>query len=309
MTDLPKFKTLIDVINYFQDETFCYQYLAELRWGGEPISPFTGSNKVYKFKDGKTYKCAETRKKFNARTGTIFEDSKIPLKKWFVAIYLLTNHKKGISSLQLSKDLGITQKSAWFVLHRLRLASLTKEFRISKLKNKVEVDETYIGGKEKNKHNSKKTKGTQGRSLETKTAVLGMLERGGIVKTEVLRDAKSNTIQLHIMNNVLIGSNLMTDEYRAYNGLASFYNHSKVNHSTKEYVIGEAYTNTLEGYWSLAKRSVIGIYHFISKPHIHRYFAEFSFRYNTRELETSERFDYLLQNTVGRLTYKQLTGK
>jgi len=139
------YNSLLDLLTTFNDETKCHQHLADMRWGGKVISPYTGSDKVYIFKDGKTYKCAETRKKFTARTGTIFEGSKIPLQKWFAAIYLLTNHSKGISPIQLSKDIGVTQKTAWFMLHRLRLASMTKEFTTAKLRNVVEADETYIG--------------------------------------------------------------------------------------------------------------------------------------------------------------------
>jgi len=173
---MEKFSNLLELTQVFNTEDKALKHLKEIRWYGKPYCPHCGHKKVYEFKDSKLYKCASCRKKFTVTVGTIFEDSKIPLIKWFISIYLINSHKKGISSLQLSRDISVTQKTAWFILHRLRLATRTKSFN-EPLKNTVEADETYIGGKERNKHLSKRKKNTQGRCVETKTPVLGLVER------------------------------------------------------------------------------------------------------------------------------------
>lgn len=194
---MKKFSNLLELTQVFNTEDKALKHLKEIRWHGKPYCPHCGNKKVYEFKDGKLYKCASCRKKFTVIVGTIFEDSKIPLRKWFIAIYLITSHKKGISSLQLSKDIGVTQKTAWFILHRLRLATKTKSFN-EPLKNTVEVDETYIGGKERYKHLSKRKKKTQGRCAETKTPVLGLVERDGKIKAFKIDNVKRNTLHKKI---------------------------------------------------------------------------------------------------------------
>lgn len=303
-----KFNNLFDLLKVFSSEEKCVEYLRQSKWKDGEFCPYCGCQKIYAFSDGKTFKCADCRKRFSIRVGTIFEDSKIPLQKWFMAIYLVTAHKKGISSCQLAKDIGVTQKSAWFMLHRLRHASQTKAFN-APLANTVECDETYIGGKEKNKHNDKKTKGTQGRNTKTKVPVVGLVERGGNLRAMKVDDVKGNSMLRVIAENVLIGSLLMTDEFRSYNSTHSFYKHKFVEHSAGQYVDGDCHTNTIEGFWSLLKRGIVGIYHHVSRKHLDRYLNEFAFRYNSRKIADKERFTMFLENCKGRLMYKDLIAK
>ncbi len=302
----PKFNTLIEVMKYFSDEKICLQHLKEMRWKDGIYCPHCGYEKIYSFSDDKRYKCSLCRKQFTAKVGSIFDNSKIPLQKWFVAIYLITSHKKGISSLQLGRDLGITQKSAWFILHRLRYASQTKAFN-APLQNTVEADETYIGGKEKNKHKDKKTENTQGRSLATKTPVLAVVERNGNVKAAKTSAVDGKEIGKFITNNVVLGSNLMTDEYRIYRQIQWLYKHNFVKHGEGQYVVGDCHTNTVEGFFSLLKRGIVGIYHFVSAKHLNNYLNEFTFRYNSKDYTEENRFNLLLESCdAKRLTYENL---
>lgn len=300
-----KFNNLFDLLKVFSDENKCYEYLSQSKWKDGAFCPYCGNQKLYAFSDGRNFKCSACRKRFSAKVGTIFEDSKIPLQKWFMAIYLITAHKKGISSHQLSRDIGVTQKTAWFMLHRLRHASQTKSFN-EPLKNDVEVDETYVGGKEKNKHKDKKTPNTQGRNTKTKTPVVGLVERGGNIRAMSVNDVKQNTMLRAIVENVLIGSNVHTDEFRSYNGIEAFYNHKVVQHSVGQYVKDDCHTNTIEGFWSLFKRGIFGIYHQVSEKHIDRYLTEFTYRYNSRKTKDNDRFATFLQHCGGRLTYQDL---
>ena len=214
-----------------------------------------------------------------------------------MAIYLILNHKKGISSLQLGRDIDITQKSAWFVNHRLRELTKTKGDVMSGI---VEVDETYIGGKESNKPKYKRSK------FNTKTTVFGMLERGKEIRVKVVSDASSKSLIPQILKNVEPGTYVISDGYKAYKRLGGYYVHLSLQHQYGEYVRGAAHTNTIEGFWSHLKRSVTGIYHYISPKHTQRYCNASAFRYNTRKLTSYERFNLAISNCNGRLTYKEL---
>lgn len=302
------FKGLPELLKYFSDEKLCIQLLEQRRWNGKPTCPHCGyDEKIYRTNRG--FKCAnkECGKKFSVTVGTIFENSKIKLSNWFGALYLVTAHKKGISSLQLARDLGVTQKTAWFMLHRIREMLRTKSPMT--MEGTIEVDETFVGGKNKNRHEHKKVKESQGRSLKDKTAVFGMLERGGDVKPMVVPDTKAKTLKPIIAEMVKQGSIVVTDELSSYKGLSKNYVHEIIRHKAKEYVRENNHVNSLEGFWSLLKRGIYGIYHHASRKHLNRYCDEFAYRYNTRQVNDQHRFDNSLRHSEGRLTYEGLVRK
>ncbi|MGB1315459.1 MAG: IS1595 family transposase [Chitinophagales bacterium] len=301
-----EYNTIIDVVQAFPDKKTCIIYLEKLLWNSEiPISPFDSSSKVYKCKNNR-YKCKNSGKYFNVLHGTIFENTNLSLQKWFVAIWLVTSNKKGISSLQLARDLNITQKSSWFMLHRIRYA-----FKVDtdKLQNEVEIDETYVGGKNKNRHANKKVPNSQGRSHVDKTPVLGMIERNGKIKATVVKNVRGKTLIPEIEKVVKQGTTIYTDEWRAYGQLYKLYNHKYVKHNVGEYVNGRVHTNTIEGFWSLLKRSIMGMYHFVSRKHLQRYVDAMVFIYNNRNLNQNQRFNMAFLNVGSRLTYKDLINK
>lgn len=300
---IKQFASLHEMVAAFPDEQAAIDHLRSIRWRDGAFCPHCGSTRVYHFSDNRTHKCGDCRQRFSIKVGTIFEDSKIGLHKWFMAIYLITSHKKGIASTQLARDIAVTQKTAWFMLHRLRHAAETKSFN-APLKGQVEADETFIGGKEKNKHAHKKTPGSQGAN---KAVVFGMLERGGELRARKVPDTSAATVQGELRQNVEPGTNIMTDEHRGYRGLNGVFNHHTVNHSAGEYVKHYfIHTNGLEGAWSLFKRQVFGIHHFVSTKHLDRYLYEFTLRYNRRDAGEGERMNDFLGRTAGRLTYKTL---
>ncbi len=305
-----KFNNILDVVKHFPDETACRNFLAESRWGKTPVCVHCGSSrKIYKVSGGKLLKCADCRKQFSVRVGTIFEDSALPLQTWFMAIYLLTAHKKGISSVQLGKDIGVTQKTAWFMLHRIRFAVRTKSFE-KPLDGTIEADETFIGGKEKNKHFDKRTKETQGRSLETKSAVFGIRQREGVVIAQRVYRVDSANLFPILIKQVSPDANVITDEMSAYRKLNKhFKNHSQIDHGRKEYVRGNIHTNSIESFWAILKRGIFGIYHQVSKKHLDKYVDEFEFRFNSKHIHDTERFSLMLKNCSGRLMYKNLIQK
>ena len=293
------FNSILDLIKAFPDQQSCIDHLEQLRWNGNVVSPFDSESKVYNCK-GNKYKCKNTGKYFNVKTNTIFDNTKIELQKWFLGIWLVTSHKKGISSLQLGRDLNITQKSAWFMLSRIRQCFGLDDNE--QLDNEVEADETFVGGKNKNRHADKKFKGTS----EDKTPVLGMVERSGKLKAVKVENTTNETLSREIIKNVKETSTLYTDEYASYTRLKRIYDHSVVKHSQHQYVNGRVHTNTIESFWALLKRGIFGIYHFTSKKHLQLYVDEFVFRYNSRTSSEAMRFNLLLQNTENRITYKNL---
>ena len=304
------FKNLHELIVTMPDEKSCRDYLIKERWNGVITCPYCGHERCYVIEGGKRFKCASSTcyKKFSVTVGTIMEASNIPLNKWLMAIYLGTAHKKGISSYQLGKDIGVAQKSAWFMLHRKRQLMYPQED--IKLTGTVEVDEVYIGGRMKNKHKKERAKykdnvGHGG----NKTGVMGLIERGKDLKVEVI-DSNKKTLKEMIRGNVEITSTIITDALVAYKGLdREFAKHEVIYHDKDEYVRGYVHTNTIEGFFAYLKRLIFGIYHQVSPKHLQCYCNENGYRYNTREMTDPERFNASLQNIERRLTYKKLIGK
>lgn len=300
--------SLLDMFKLFPDAEAARLYLEARRWPEGVKCPVCSSGeRVSARKDG-YYRChACAGETFTVRTGTIFERSHIPLHKWLYAMYLLVTARKGISSIQLSKEISITQKSAWFMLQRLREACGTD---MEALRGTVEVDETYIGGIEANKHAGKKLK--KGRGAVGKSAVLGLRERGG--RTVALPVEDVNTTNLHraIHTHVESGATIHTDEHAAYNGLNGlFFQHATVNHGAGEYSRDGVHTNGIESVWAVMKRGLHGVYHHASHKHLGRYVNEFTFRLNDGNVKrhTLERLNSLIAATTGRrLTYKELTA-
>jgi transposase-like protein len=319
-------KTLLEAIQYFSDEQVCIDAVAMMRWPQGVRCGYCDAEKPYYLDTQKRWKCRKCRRQFSVKVNSIFEDSPISLKKWLPALWLLVNCKNGVSSYEIARDLGVTQKSAWFMLQRLRLALRARDFSFKMGGGEggaVEVDETYVGGKAQFMHKSRKVAIAKARGEMTKspdrypgkTAVMGLFDRESRqVRAKVVPNVKRETLQNEILNNVEHGSAVYTDEAVAYDTLKSKYIHETVNH-IDAYVRGQVHTNCLENFWSLTKRSLKGTYVCVEPFHLDRYLDEQMFRFNNRAtkdnpLNDADRFYIALAQVANkRLTYAEVTGK
>jgi transposase-like protein len=307
-------KSLQEAIIYFSNPDNCTQYLAVRRWPNGVVCPGCGSDRVSYNAARRTWKCSthHPKREFSIKIGTIFEESAISLDKWLTAMWMLTNCKNGISSCEVARALRVTQKSAWFMLHRIRLALQDESF--GKLNGEVEADETFIGGKARNMHMAQRRRRITGTGTKDKVAVMGFLERGGKVRTMVVPNRRKHALQGEVMKHVQAGSALYTDELLSYSGLDANYAHQVIDHATA-YVDGKIHTNGLENFWSLLKRGISGTYVSVEPFHLFRYLDEQSFRYNNRAtidnpMDDGDRFSRVVSKIIGkRLTWDKLTGK
>jgi|SRR5579875_30912 len=301
-------KTLQQAIRYFSDEQVCIDAVAAMRWPDGPVCPHCNYNQHYYLATQRRWKCKKCGKQFSVKVGTVFEDSPIPLDKWLTALWMLANCKNGISSYEVARAVGVTQKSAWFMLQRLRLA--LQDETGGKLGGEVEIDETFIGGKARNMHLSKRRAKITGTGGAGKVAVMGLLERKGRVRTQVVPNVRKRQLQPIVKQHVASGSKVFTDALQSYDGLEREYIHQVIDHA-KEYVRENVHTNGLENYWSLLKRTVRGTYVSVEPFHLFRYLDEQAFRFNNREdLDDGDRFNLALSQVAGkRLTYADVTGK
>lgn len=340
---LNEFRSVIEMLDYCKDQNTCIQYLEEHLFtqrgyrGLHRTCPHCGRN-IIAYTHSKGYQCSHKScgKKFNVLTNTIFENTKLPLRTWFYAIYIITAHKTGINSHQLAKDLKVTQKTAWFLLHRIReMLKSGSDLFGEPMTGIVEVDETFVGGKNKNRHKNKKVEKSQGRSFKDKKAVVGLVQRSvveyterphkripgkmvkekivkqpSMVRMQVVEDTEATTLHNLIYSNVHQDTKLVTDAYRSYNGLEEVYDHTMVKHGLTNYKTeGDNHTNTVEGSWTTLKRMYYGIYRYMSPKHLQRYCDEMSFRYNTNQVVDYKRFDLAIRMTKrARIRYTDLIG-
>ena len=302
-------KTLQEAIIYFSDPKNCTEYFVSRRWPNGAICPTCGRNDVTFLAKQNKWQCksAHKQRQFSAKVGTIFEDSALGLDKWLVAVWIITTCKNGVSSYEIHRAIGVTQKTAWFMLHRIRTAMITGTFEM--LSGEIEVDETYVGGKSKFMHAKRRKALKMTRGYEQKTGVMGMVQRGGKVRAKVIKQADTRTLLGQIRENVETGSTVITDDAGGYRNMTDEYIHEIINHAL-EYVRGNVHTNSIENFWSLLKRSIKGTYISVEPSHLQRYVEEHVFRYNEREGNDGERFERITSQLAGkRLTYAELTGK
>jgi transposase-like protein len=300
--------TLQQAIVYFSDKDRALQFLVGFRWpDGKPACPWCDSQENSFVSTRSIWKCKGCKKQFSAKAGTIMEDSPIGLDKWLPAIWMLCGCKNGISSYEMHRDLGISQKTAWFMLHRIREAMQDKSS--NKLAGEIEIDETFIGGKARNMHKARRARVVTGTGGKDKIAVMGMVERGGNVRLQVVDNRRKHELQKRVREHVEAGSAIFTDELKSYDGLESDFQHLVINHAV-EYVNGNVHTNTMENFWSLLKRGLHGTYISVEPFHLARYIDEQAFRYNNRKATDSDRFVAVMKQVAGRrLTFDRLTGK
>ena len=308
--------TLQEAVIYFANPDNCVAYMVARRWPDGVVCPRCGSRKVSFLATQRKWQCTSRhdKRQFTLKTGTIFEDSPLGLDKWLVAVWMLANCKNGASSWEMHRTLGVTQKTAWFMLHRIRLALQDTEAG-GKLGGEVEVDETFIGGKARNMHADKRAEKIKGRGPEGKTIVAAVLERGGKVRTKVIANRRKKSLQSLVRDNVEEGSSLYSDDLKSYDGLGADYAHEVINHAV-EYVRENVHVNGMENYWSLLKRGINGTYVSVEPFHLFRYCDEQAFRFNTRlsadgeAINDGDRFSMAVGKIVGkRLTYKSLIGE
>jgi transposase-like protein len=316
---MKEIKTLQQAIQHFSDEQTCIDTVAAVRWPDGVVCPACGHKEHYYLKTQKRWKCKDCNRQFSVKLGTIFEDSPIHLSKWLLTMWMIANCKNGVSSYEIHRAIGVTQKSAWFMLHRLRLAM--QQGSIMKFGGgggHVEVDETYIGGKARFMHKNKRAKMTapgMAKGAANKAIVAGFFERGTRkVKTQVIPDREKSTFHAMVKEHVELGSYLSTDDCHSYWGLGKEYVHQIVDHAER-YVDGQVHTNSLENFWSLLKRGLKGTYVAVEPYHLFRYLDEQCFRFNNRgnkenPIHDGQRFEMLLSQIAGkRLTFAQVTGK
>lgn len=308
MKTIFEFKTLTEFTDYFCDEATCVAHFTESRFRNGEYCPHCRHDKIYKCGGGKRYQCAKCKQNFTIRTKTVFGESKLPLRKWYMAIYLLATSGKGISSVQLAKQVGVTQKTGWFIDHRVRSAMKQNK---GQLFGTFEVDETYIGGLEKNKHAIKRTAGTRGRSVKTKTPVVGMIQRGGEIRAQVVERVSMATVENNIKEYAAKGSQIISDDFLSYARIGKMFPHKSVSHARGEYVKGDAHTNSIESFWALFKRGYHGIYHHMSRKHMQKYVDEFTFRFNRRAGDMQNVFSDVMNRVTDSPTlhYKTLIEK
>jgi len=300
-------ENLLEAVRYFSDLDVATEYVAKLRWPNGPVCPKCGGVEYSYLKTRRLWKCKACKKQYSVKVGTVFEDSPLGLDKWLPAVWLAANSKNGISSHELGRALGITQKSAWFMLHRIRLAMQAGSF--DKLDGEVEVDESFIGGKARNMHRSTRERKDIRPGAWDKTVVLGIRQRNGDVRAKVVPNTKARTLQPEVHEHVEPGASVYTDENHSYRGLTGAYDHRTVDHA-EMYVDGRVHTNGLENFWSLLKRGLNGTYVSVEPFHLFRYLDERVFTFNLRELDDYGRFAAVLRMIAGRrVTYAQLTGR